>query len=139
MNRCLWLDRAIQSAAKPPPKVPRQGGRGEPGRLAPSENAITNSDPGKYNVEAASVALSTFAGDPGTNQISLRPMLANPFDKLALRIREDLRQAVQKEIQNYRWFEQEKGRDLSWAEACCEWTKAHRQDLGQFLKRDRTP
>ena len=39
------------------------------------------------------------------------------------------------EIQNYQWFEQEKGRDLSWAEAWYEWAQTHRQDLGQFLKR----
>jgi hypothetical protein len=62
-------------------------------------------------------------------------MLTNPFDKLALRIREDLRRAIQNEIQNYRWFEQEKGRDLSWAEAWCEWTQAHRQDLGRLLEK----
>jgi hypothetical protein len=60
-------------------------------------------------------------------------MLTNPFDKLARRIREDLRRAIQNEIQNYRWFEKAKGRDLSWAEAWSEWTQAHRQDLGQFL------
>lgn len=60
-------------------------------------------------------------------------MLSNPFDALAQRIREELREAINHEIRIYKWIEAEKGRDLSWEEACNEWTEAHRENLGQFL------
>jgi hypothetical protein len=60
-------------------------------------------------------------------------MLSNPFETLAQRIREDLREAINREIRIYQGIEAEKGRDLSWEEAWHEWTKAHRENLEQFL------
>jgi hypothetical protein len=60
-------------------------------------------------------------------------MLSNPFDTLAQRIKEELREAINHEIRIYKWTESEKGRDLSWEEARDEWTEAHRENLGQFL------
>ncbi len=64
---------------------------------------------------------------------TIRPMLSNPFDTLAQRIREELRQAINREIRIYKRIEAEKGRDLSWEEAWNEWTEAHRENLQQFL------
>ena len=60
-------------------------------------------------------------------------MLSNRLDILARRIREELREAINREIRIYKWIEGEKGRDLSWEEAKIEWTEAHRENLGQFL------
>jgi hypothetical protein len=60
-------------------------------------------------------------------------MSSNPFDTLAQRIREDLREAINREIRIYKRIEAEKGRDLSWDEASNEWTEAHRENLEQFF------
>jgi hypothetical protein len=60
-------------------------------------------------------------------------MLSNQLDILAQRIREQLREAITREIRIYKWIEREKGRDLSWEEAKNEWTETHRENLGQFL------
>jgi hypothetical protein len=60
-------------------------------------------------------------------------MLSNQLDILAQRIREQLREAINREIRIYKWIEGEKGRDLSWEEAKNEWTETHRENLGQFL------
>jgi hypothetical protein len=60
-------------------------------------------------------------------------MLVSPFDTLAQRITEEFREAIKHEIRRYKWIEKERGRDLSWEEACNEWTLAHRENLGQFL------
>jgi hypothetical protein len=60
-------------------------------------------------------------------------MLSNPFDSLAQRIREELRDAMSQEIRIYKRIEAEKGRNLSWEEAWSEWTEAHRENLEQFL------
>ena len=43
-------------------------------------------------------------------------MLSNRLDILAQRIREELREAINREIRIYKWIEGEKGRDLSWEE-----------------------
>jgi hypothetical protein len=60
-------------------------------------------------------------------------MLSNQLDILAQRIREQLREAITREIRIYKRIEREKGRDLSWEEAKNEWTETHRENLGQFL------
>jgi hypothetical protein len=60
-------------------------------------------------------------------------MLSNQLDILAQRIREQLREAITREIRIYKWIEREKGRDLSWEEAKNEWTETRRENLGQFL------
>ena len=60
-------------------------------------------------------------------------MLSSPFDTVAQRIREELRETVKQEIQAYQWIESKKGRALSWQQAWTEWNEAHREDLGQFL------
>ena len=64
-------------------------------------------------------------------------MLTNPFDKLAERIRKELRQAILEELRKYKATESEKCCDLSWEEAWNQWTEAHRQNLGQYLSKFR--
>jgi hypothetical protein len=61
-------------------------------------------------------------------------MLSSPFDTVAQRIRQELREAVKQEVQAYQWIESRKGRALSLQQAWTEWNVAHREDLGQFLK-----
>jgi hypothetical protein len=61
-------------------------------------------------------------------------MLSSPFDTVAQRIKQELREAVKQEVQAYQWIESRKGRVLSSQQAWTEWNDAHREDLGQFLK-----
>jgi hypothetical protein len=63
-------------------------------------------------------------------------MVDNPFEMVAQRIRKELRHAITHEIGAYKLREDEKGRDLSWGEACKEWAETHRDNLEQFLKND---
>ena len=60
-------------------------------------------------------------------------MLSNPFDTLAERIREELREAIEQQVRAYQWIEGKKGRALAWEQAWTEWTEAHRENLEQFL------
>jgi hypothetical protein len=64
-------------------------------------------------------------------------MLSSPFDTVAQRIRQELREAIKQEVQAYQWIESRKGRALSLQQAWTEWNDAHREDLGQFLKSQR--
>lgn len=64
-------------------------------------------------------------------------MLSSPFETVAQRIRQELREAVKQEVQAYQRIESRKGRALSLQEAWTEWNDAHREDLGQFLKSQR--
>ena len=64
-------------------------------------------------------------------------MLSSPFDTVAHRIRQELREAVKQEVQAYQWIESRKGRALSLQQAWTEWNDGHREDLGQFLKSQR--
>jgi hypothetical protein len=64
-------------------------------------------------------------------------MLSSPFDTVAQRIRQELRETVKREVQAYQWIESRKGRALSMQQAWTEWNEAHREDLGQFLKSQR--
>ena len=64
-------------------------------------------------------------------------MLSSPFDTVAQRIRQELREAVKQEVQAYQGIESRKGRALSLQEAWTEWNDAHREDLGQLLKSQR--
>jgi hypothetical protein len=64
-------------------------------------------------------------------------MLSSPFDTVAQRIRQELREAVKQEVQAYQWIESRKGRALSLQQAWTEWNEAHREDLGQFFKSQR--
>jgi hypothetical protein len=52
-------------------------------------------------------------------------MYSDPFYRITYLIKE--------EIRKYKWFEGEKGRRLSWAQAKAEWTKAHREEYERFL------
>lgn len=60
-------------------------------------------------------------------------MSPSPFDTVARRIREELREAVQHQVQAYRSIESRKGRALSLHQAWTEWNEPHREDLGRLL------
>jgi hypothetical protein len=60
-------------------------------------------------------------------------MSPSPFDTVARRIRKELREAVQHQVNAYQSIESVKGRTLSLHQAWAEWNEAHRQDLGQLL------
>ena len=60
-------------------------------------------------------------------------MLSSPFETLARRIRQELHDAVQHQVEVYQWTESKKGRALSFQEAWTEWNQAHWEDIGQFL------
>jgi len=52
-------------------------------------------------------------------------MLSDPFYRITYLIKE--------EIRKYKWIEAEKGRPLSWEEACKEWMKNHKEKYEKFL------
>jgi hypothetical protein len=91
-----------------------------------SYSAIKNSDTGQSRLRP-SLYSAVFVVN------KTKPMLSNRLDTLTRRIREELREAISREIRIYQWIEGEKGRDLSWEEARNEWTEAHRENLGQFF------
>jgi hypothetical protein len=52
-------------------------------------------------------------------------MYSDPFYRISYLIKE--------EIRKYKWFEGEKGRKLSWAQARQEWTDSYREKYEKFL------
>jgi hypothetical protein len=58
--------------------------------------------------------------------VAVPPMMhADPFYRITWLIKQ--------EIRRFKWIENEKGRQLSWAQARAEWTKAHREQFERFL------
>jgi hypothetical protein len=60
-------------------------------------------------------------------------MSPSPFDTVARRIREELREAVQHQVHAYQSIECRKGHALTLQQAWTEWNEAHREDLGPLL------
>jgi hypothetical protein len=58
--------------------------------------------------------------------VQVPPMMySDPFYRITCLIKE--------EIRKHKWIEAEKGRALSWEQACQEWTDAHREKFEKFL------
>jgi hypothetical protein len=58
--------------------------------------------------------------------VQVPPMMySDPFYRITHLIKE--------EIRKYKWIEAERGRPLSWEQACQEWTDVHRQNFESFL------
>jgi hypothetical protein len=58
--------------------------------------------------------------------VQVPPMLySDPFYRITYLIKE--------EIRKYKWTEAEKGRALSWEQACQRWSDAHREKFEKFL------
>jgi hypothetical protein len=59
-------------------------------------------------------------------RVQVPPMLySDPFYRITCLIKD--------EIRKYKWIEAEKGRALSWEQACRQWTDAHRENFEKFL------
>ena len=52
-------------------------------------------------------------------------MYSDPFYRITYLIKE--------EIRKYKWIEGERGRKLSWEQACQEWADSHREQYEKFL------
>jgi hypothetical protein len=58
--------------------------------------------------------------------VQVPPMMySDPFYRITYLIKE--------EIRKYKWIEAEKGRALSWEQACQQWSDAHREQFEKFL------